>query len=170
MWFTALLPILSSLIDKLFPDPEKAAAAKLELQVELDKAAADMATSQKEVITTEISSGSWASNWRAYLMMICISVVGYNWIIVSLLNAFLVPLGVPIVAVPVPPELWTVVGIGLGGYLGKETISNYSENKYNGTVDDKKFFDVLHAKLFKSGMTQEQVSILSEALKARDGD
>lgn len=169
MGFLALLPIFTTLIERLFPDKEKQDAAKLAMQQALNSAQAAQDAAKKDIITAEINSGSWASNWRAYLMMVCISIVGYNWIVVSLLNAVLAPLGTPITAVPVPPELWTLVTVGLGGYIGKETMTNYTQAKY-GDVNDKKFFDVLRAKIFKSGMSQDQVEALEEALKARDGN
>lgn len=175
-FLTLLLPVFNTLIDKIFTSKSDRDQAMLEMQRALNEANQELYKAQaveneakKEIITTEISQGSWASNWRAYLMMVCISIVAYNWIIVSLFNAVLSPLGCPIMAVPVPPELWTLVTVGLGGYIGKETISTYSHNKY-GPTNDKKFFDVLRSKIFKSGMTQEQVDALEQALKARDGE
>lgn len=168
-WLTALIPIFSTLIQRIIPDKAEQDKAMLEMQQALNEAQAKMTDAQKDVITTEMNQKSIASNWRAYLMMICIAIVGYNWIVVSLLNAFLKPLGFPIDAVAVPPELWTLVTVGLGGYLGRETISTYSANKY-GTIDDKKFYDILRQKVFTNGLTEQQVKDINAALKARDGD
>ncbi len=173
-FITLLAPIFGTLIERLFPDKAKQDEAKIamqqalnEAQIEADKAQAIRDTAKAGIITAEINAGGWASNWRAYLMMVCIAIVGYNWIVVSLLNAFLTHWGAPIHAVDVPTELWTLITIGLGGYIGKETMTNYTQAKY-GPVNDAKFFDVLRAKVFKSGMTQEQVAALEEALKVRD--
>lgn len=175
-----LMPIFQTLIDRIFPDKEKAAQASIEMQKALNEAQAEMYKAQavqdeakKDIITTEMNIG-WAGNWRAYLMMVCISIVAYNWIVVSLLNAFLAPLGVPITAVAVPPELWTLVTVGLGGYIGKETMQTYTTGKVEkarieNTPNDKKFYDIIRSKVFTSGMTQEQVDALQDALKARDG-
>lgn len=185
MGFSALIgllsPIFRDLIKRIFPDPEKQAKAQIELQKLLSEAQAEAYKAEaveneakKEIIITEIQS-NWAGQWRAYLMMICIAIVGYNWIIVSLLNAFLSPLGCPITPVPVPPELWTLVTVGLGGYIGKETMQTYSNNKLEqvkvtAQSNDEAFFDKLRKTLFKQGLTQEQVQVFNEALKARDGD
>lgn len=180
MDFLAILsPIFSKLIERLLPDQEKQNEAKIALQQALNEANAELYKAQavqdaakKDIIVAEIQSKSIASNWRAYLMLVCIGIVGYNWILVSFLNAFLHFAGVQIAAVPVPTELWTLVSIGLGGYIGKETISNYSQNKYQGASpqNDKVFFDILRKKIFKSGMTKEQVDALNQALEARDGE
>lgn len=181
MGFAALLPLImpffNTLIDKLFPDPEKAIEAKADLQkalndaqVEIDKAQATEEQAQKDIITTEMTQNSWASEWRAYMMMMCISMVGWDWIIVPLANAFLNPFHLGIQAVAVPPELWTLVTVGLGGYIGKETMSNYTQAKY-GAPDDDKFFAVLRQKGFNSGkLSQDQVNDIEAALKARDGE
>jgi hypothetical protein len=185
MGFSALIgllsPIFTDLIKRIFPDPEKQAEANIELQtligeaqVEAYKAEAAENEAKKDIITTEMHT-NWAGQWRAYLMMICIAIVGYNWIIVSLLNAFLSPLGFPITSVQVPPELWTLVTVGLGGYIGKETVQSYSNNKLEQTkvlsaANDAAFFAKLRNTMFKQGLTQEQVEVFNEALKARDGE
>lgn len=174
---STLAPIFQTLVERIFPDKEKQDAANLAIQqalnqaqAESDKAYADQMASQKDVIVAETNSQSWAArNWRPYLMMMCIAIVGYNWILVGLLNALLSFAHTSIVAVAIPPELWTLVTVGLGGYIGKETISTYSQAKY-GPANDKAFFDTLRQKVFKSGMTQSQVDAIEDALKARDNN
>lgn len=175
MGFAAILgllaPIFSSIITRVFPDPEKQAEAQIELQkllgqaqAEAYKADAVAMETKKEVLVTEMSQGGWASQWRSYLMMACISIVAYNWVIVSFLNAFLRPMGVPIDAVAVPPELWTLITVGLGGYLTKETMNSYSQGKVEiakslnpaPVVNEAMLARALRKNLFKDGMTQEQ--------------
>ena len=164
-------PIFNTLIERLFPDPEKKQEAELAMQqamnaaqAEADKAYAAQIEAQRDVIVAEANSQSWAArNWRPYLMMMCIAIVGYNWIAVGFLNAILYFAHTQITAMPIPPELWTLVTVGLGGYIGKETISTYSENKYKFNED--KYFSVLR-KLFPNGMSQSQVDILNQAKDA----
>lgn len=159
-----LSPIFGTLVDRLFPDKVKADEAKLAIQQELNKAAAIQAQAeaqqiqaQSEVIKAEVNSDSWAAkNWRPYMMLVCVAIVANNWILSPLLNA----VGLHIIPTPIPPELWTLVTVGLGGYIGKETISKYSENKYK--FNDDRYFQVVK-KLFPNGMTQQQVDILNEA-------
>lgn len=172
-FLTLLLPLFSNIIEKIFPDPVKAAEAQAEMrklineaQIEASKAEAIKDTNKKEIITAEINQGGTGS-WRANLMMICIYIVGFDWIVAPTLNAFLAPLGYPIMALPVPTELWTLVTVGLGGYLGKESISNYTANKY-AAPNDKAFFDKLRKDIFIHGMTDKQVDSLNEALAERE--
>lgn len=183
MGFGAILgllsPIFSDLIKRVFPDPEKQAEAQYKLQELLNQAQIEASKfdtafieSKKEVITAEMNQGGWASQWRSYLMLTCISIVAYNWVVVSFLNAFLRPMGVPIDPVSVPPELWTLVTVGLGGYLTKETMSTYSQGKVekaraenSSSIDEDKLAKALRKNLFKDGMTQSQWEAIVKSAK-----
>ncbi len=164
MSFALLLPIFSTLIDRFFPNKEKADEAKLAMQKAMNEAqaaqaAADAAKveSQSKVIVAEATSQSYAArNWRPHLMYTLMLIVLYNWFLAGILRTF----GADITLVPVPTELWTLLSVGLGGYIGKDAITAYSAAKFN----NEKYFSVLKAKLFKQGMTQEQVDILNEAV------
>jgi len=174
-----LMPIFNTFIERVFPDKAKQDEARIEMQkvlaaaqVEAYKAEAIENQAKKDIIVTELGT-SWAGNWRAYLMLVCISIVAYNWVIVSFLNAFLGHLGFPITSVPVPTELWTLITVGLGGYIGKETMKTYSDAKVEkarieNPPNDKAFFDVITSKMYKAGITQEQVNVFNEALAARN--
>lgn len=185
MGFAAIIgllgPIFTDLIKRVFPDPEKQAEAELKLQellsqaqVEAYKYDAVAMEAKKEVITTEMNTGGWAGQWRSYLMMTCISIVAYNWVIVSLLNAFLKPLGFPIESVAVPAELWTLVTVGLGGYLTKETMNTYAQGKVEKAkaenpapiIDEDVLANALRSTVFTKGMTQKQWDAIKNAAKS----
>ena len=69
--------------------------------------------------------------------------------------------GLDIPALPIPSEYWTVLSIGLGGYIGVDGIKTYSQAKFNSD----RFFSVLRERLFTSGLTQEQVDEINRALE-----
>lgn len=171
-------PIFTNLITRIFPDPEKAAKAQIEMQrllseaqQEAYKAEAAAMDAKKEIITAEMNQGGWASQWRSYLMLVCISIVAYNWVIASFLNAFLRPLGLPVDVLPVPPELWTLVTVGLGGYLTRETVKTYSSAKVDKAkaenpvpvIDEAALAASLRKSIFKNGMTEEQWTAIQKA-------
>ena len=164
MNFLTLLPIFNTLIDRLFPDKEKAAAAQLEMQKVLNEAIALQAQadaakieSQSKVIVAEANSQSYAArNWRPHLMYCLMATYPVNWVLFPILRAC----GVDIPALPIPSEYWTVLSIGLGGYIGVEGIKTYSNAKFN----DKKYFDTVKTE-FPEGMTQKQVDTFNRAVK-----
>ncbi len=164
MNFLALLPIFSTLIDRIFPDKEKQAQANIELQkvlveaqAEQDKAEAAKLESRSKVIVAEAQSHSYAArNWRPHLMYCLMLTYPVNWVIFPILRA----MGLDIPSLPIPTEYWTVLSIGLGGYIGVDGIKSYAAAKFN----NQKFFDSLRAKIFKQGLSQEQVDAINEAL------
>lgn len=67
------------------------------------------------------------------------------------------------VAAPVVANIFS----GLGSYLSDKR--DYKLEKAR-IVNDKAFYDTLRTGLFKQGMTDEQVKVFQEALKARDNN
>lgn len=164
MNFLAFLPMLNTLIDRIIPDKAKQDEAKIELakiaaQSDAQKATADAAKmeSQSKVIVAEATSQSYAArNWRPHLMYCLMLTYPMNYIIFPLLRA--AHLDIP--ALPIPAEYWTVLSIGLGGYIGVEGVKSYTKAKF----DNEKYFKVLRDKLFKDGITQTQVDVLNDAV------
>lgn len=164
MNFLALLPLFQTLANRLFPDKEKADAAKAEMQkilnqaqADADKAEAAKMESQSKVIVAEAQGQSYAArNWRPHLMYTLMLIVSYNWLAAGLLRSF----GIPVEIMPVPSEIWTLLSIGLGGYIGKDVVSSYSNAKFN----NDKFFAHMR-QLFPKGMSTDQVNVINESLK-----
>ena len=165
MNFALLLPILGNLIDRIFPDKEKADQAKVEMQQQINEANAELyraeaakMESKSKVVVAEANSTSYAArNWRPHLMYCLMATYPVNWILFPILRAF----GLDIPALPIPSEYWTVLSIGLGGYIGVDGIKTYSQAKFNSA----RFFSVLRERLFTSGLTQEQVDEINRALE-----
>ena len=84
----ALIPMLGTLIDKFFPDPQAAAAAKVQVMEmaqrgELAQLDADlkMATGQMEVNKVEAASGSmFVSGWRPFIGWTCGAAFAFKFI------------------------------------------------------------------------------------------
>lgn len=89
MAIAALLPILGSVLDKVFPDANAAADAKLKVMEMAQKgelAALDadvkLAMGQLEVNKAEAASGNkYASSWRPTIGYICAAGLGYNFLV-----------------------------------------------------------------------------------------
>ena len=176
-----LAPIFSDLIKRIFPDPEKQAEAlakleelSLQAQTEAYKAEAIENEAKKEIITAEMQQLSWFSDWRAKLMTMCTAMIGFNWILVPILNAILYFLGTQITPIVIPSEAWVLLNVGLGGYIGEKTMATYQQGKVDKAKAENPINEAVLAKelrktLFKNGMTQEQWdAIRAAADKAND--
>lgn len=182
-WITMLVPLFSSLIERIFPDKEKQDQAKLEMQRILNDAAAKQAESEARiieastsVIKAETESDSWmAKNWRPFLMFVIMSLIVYNWMLAPILQS----IGLKIMITPVPQDMWTLLTVGLGGYVfgksGEKMMGLYADAKKDvaqsntqtevAKFDNDRFYNVLKSKVFKQGLSQDQVDAINEALK-----
>lgn len=115
----AALRIGSQVIERLWPDPteqEKAKLALLQLQQEgsLREIEASM-----QVVVAEAKSEHWlTSTWRPILML-CFGAVVVNNLILAPYIAMVFSLDVRL---DLPPEVWELLNLGIGGYLAGRTI------------------------------------------------
>ena len=107
-------PSISKVIEKVIPDADKRAEldreiklAMLEQQDEFNKTAAD-------IVLAEAKSEFWlTANWRPLLMIIIIGIVAWNYLFVGIALTF----GVDVMPLDLPDQLWTLLQIGVGGYV-----------------------------------------------------
>jgi len=132
MW-TAIIPLLGSILDKLFPDPQAAAEAKVRVMEMAQRgelaaldAEAKIATAQIATNTAEASSGNvYASSWRPTIGYICAIGLFYNFVGYPLLQWAVVVFGWSVT----PPALLSshlmelVMGmLGLAGFRTYEKV------------------------------------------------
>jgi hypothetical protein len=123
---SSILTIGTSIIDRLFPDPTAAAAAKLELlkmqqagefkQIDAD---VQLAVAQMQTNTAEAQSGSaYAAGWRPSIGYICAAALGWNFIGYPVTGYVLAVMKIAYAAPPMldtGPLLTLVLGmLGLG--------------------------------------------------------
>lgn len=102
------------IIDKLIPDKKAADKAKLKL-LELEQSGElKIIETQGKTIRAEVTSDSWmARNWRPIIMLLFGIILANNYIFSPWLNA----LGLTAVSLPIPDRMWSLLEIGLGGYI-----------------------------------------------------
>lgn len=105
---TALTPVVGKLIDRVFPDEEAAAKAKLELlKLQQEGELADL-EARAQIIATEAGSEHWlTANWRPLVMVTFAGLVVAHWL------GFTAE-GLSEVVVM---QLLTIVQVGIGGYV-----------------------------------------------------
>lgn len=132
MSIAALIPILGTVLDKIFPDKQAADAAKLRLfelqqQGELAElnASTDIAKAQAEVNKAEAQSdGAYKGGWRPAIGYVCAAAMGYSYIVYPLL-VFVMSYWMPDVSPPDPvmdDYMWQLVSgmLGLGALRSAE--------------------------------------------------
>ncbi len=109
-----LLAGIFGVVDKAVEDKDQAAAIKSRLQEmvlagqmkEIEQAAA--------IIVAEAKGESWLQrNWRPMLMCLFGLIIANNYVVVPWLSLF----GRPSVMLDIPPDMWDLLKLGIGGYV-----------------------------------------------------
>jgi len=110
----ALFDIGGKLIDRLWPDPAQRDAAKLELLKMEQAGELKELDAAMSVIVAEAQSDHWVvSAWRPITMLVFVAIVANNYLLYPYISLFwqAAPL------LELPPDLWDLIKIGLGGYV-----------------------------------------------------
>lgn len=107
-------------------------------------------------------------------MTMCTVMIGFNWIIVPVLNSVLYFLGTQIEPNAIPAEAWVLLNVGLGGYIGERTMATYQQGrvdkaKAENPINEDVLAAELRRTLFKQGMTQEQWEAIRNAADKANG-
>lgn len=115
---TAALDIGGKIIDRLWPDPTQAAAAKLELIKLQQSGELAQITGQININTEEAKSSSlFVSGWRPFIGWVCGSGCAWNWVGLPVSTFVMTAVGHPVVLRPADlsemmPLLVGMLGIG----------------------------------------------------------
>ena len=105
---TAVLDIGGKVIDKLWPDKDKADSAKLQLFEMAQKGELAEFAGRVEIVKTEAASSHWlAANWRPIIMLTFGALIVARWFGWS----------APNLSEAEYLKLWSIVEFGLGGYV-----------------------------------------------------
>lgn len=91
--------------------------------LELEKLNTEVTKYQSNIIVAEAQSGSWlVRSWRPMLMCVFGGIIIYDLIAVPLF-------GLPVVGDTkvVPPEIWSILKIGIGGYIGGRSLEKIAD-------------------------------------------
>jgi len=110
----AAITLGTTLIERLFPDPEQRDRAKLEL-LSLEQAGdlKELDASMQVLIAEASSSNVLASSWRPITMLTFVLIIANNYILYPYLSLFWPDAP----KLELPPDLWDLLKIGLGGYV-----------------------------------------------------
>lgn len=103
---SSIVDLVKTGIDKVFPDAGE--SQKRDIQGFLGAL-----SGQVKVLTAELSGNTLQRSWRPILMLSITAILVNNYILVPYLSLF----GVPATVLEFPDELWSLLKIGVGGYV-----------------------------------------------------
>lgn len=120
---TIMLGIGNKVIDRLWPDPAQAAAAKLELFKLQQSGELAVITGQMEINKAEAANPSvFVSGWRPFIGWVCGAACAWNWIGLPMAKALAVYHQVPFALSAADLSEMMPVLIGLLGLGGLRTV------------------------------------------------
>ncbi len=120
-FITGIIKPVTTLIDNLHTSD----AERMQLQNEINKVIYQlqekvlsyetrMMESQASIIAAEAKGSSWMQrNWRPIIMFMFGFIIAWNYIISPMFGLLVLPL---------PDQIWTLIQIGLGGYIGGRSL------------------------------------------------
>lgn len=118
-----ILKPASDIIDELHTSKEEKLEAQLKIQALVLQASAAADEQAKSVIIAEATGESWLQrNWRPLLMTEFGVIIGWNYLFSPLATFVSSWFGGPTFPMlEIVPEFWTLLTIGLGGYIAART-------------------------------------------------
>jgi hypothetical protein len=124
-WWTAIVAPVANLfnsalgiVDKMVPDKDLATKLKAALSQELMRIThnefIELMKSQTSIILAEAKGGWLQRNWRPMLMALFGVIIANNYIVHPYLQLFAPGKSL---ALTLPPEMWSLLKIGIGGYV-----------------------------------------------------
>jgi hypothetical protein len=110
----AILGLVPSILDKVIPDPVERDKAKLEFLKQQQSGLLTELQGQIDIIQTEAKSEHWlTANWRPLTMLTFVVIIANNYILYPYLSLFWPDAP----QLSIPPDMWDLLKIGLGGYV-----------------------------------------------------
>lgn len=138
-----LLGPITEIIGRVVPDPNKQAEIRSELLKATMNADSEFYKAAGSIITSEAQGESWMQrNWRPITMLTFVFIVGNNYVLVPYVTWFSEMLFAKgwidtVVAVPlleVPDGLWTLLQIGIGGYITSRGVEKVTRSVQEGGI------------------------------------
>ena len=111
----SLIPSIGRSIEKIIPDKDMARRLTHEIEALVLGLQGGIIAAKQAIIVAEAQGGSWIQRtWRPITMLTFVFIIANNYIIVPSAQAF----GAPVPTLAIPPGMWGLLTVVLGGYLG----------------------------------------------------
>jgi len=128
-----LAKMLFSTIDKAIPDKDLAERLKFQLNEQLLKSSTEELKAAAAIVEAEAKSNWFVSSWRPLLMYVLIFILVWNYILGPIIKIILGS----VITFELPGDVWTLLQIGLGGYVVGRSGESIARTLANKTVTNK---------------------------------
>ena len=128
-----LAKILFSTVEKAIPDKDLQEKLKVQLQTQLLQSHTQELQAASRIIEAEAKAGWFASSWRPLLMYVLIFILVWNYVLGPVILFFFKAS----ITIQLPGDVWTLLQIGLGGYVVGRSAESVARTMANRPVVNK---------------------------------
>ena len=115
----AILGPVTGIIDKAVPDADLRRRLKQDIRARLIEQESALTAAARDVLVAEARGESWLQrNWRPLTMLTFAAIIANNYLFAPYVQAF----GGVAVVLDIPPGMWQMLSLGLGGYVIGRTL------------------------------------------------
>ena len=123
-----LVGAVGGIIDDLHTSDEEKAAARLAVLQATTAFEIEFTKAQRDVVVAEVKGESFIQRaWRPVTMLTFVAIIANNYIVVP----YAVSFGLDVPMLEIPPGMWGLLTVGIGGYIGART---YEKKLKNGNA------------------------------------
>ncbi len=109
-----IIKSVGDVITHILPDGDERKKLQAEVTTAILNHSKDLAAAQRDIIVAEAQGESWLQrNWRPILMLTVVAILANNYILVPYATLWTDR----IVVLDLPPELFGLLTVGVGGYV-----------------------------------------------------
>ena len=134
-----LIPSIGKSIEKFVPDKDLAKQLSHEIEVLVIGVQSGLIQAKASIIIAEAKGASWIQrSWRPLTMLTFVAIIANNYIIVPYAVAIIgldpVTGASPLPMLDIPPGMWSLLTVGIGGYIGARSYEKGLKIKTNSNV------------------------------------
>ena len=130
-----LAKILFTTIEKSIPDKDLQEKLKAQLNQQLLQSSTQELKAAASIVEAEAKAGWFTASWRPLLMYVLIFILIWNYILGPIVKFFFSAA----ITIELPGDVWTLLQIGLGGYVvgrSGESIAKSLANRSTTTKEE----------------------------------
>ena len=126
-----LAKILFNTIEKSVPDKDLQEKLKAQLQTQLLQSNTAELQAAAKIVEAEAKAGWFSASWRPLLMYVLIFILVWNYVLGPVILFFFKAS----ITITLPGDVWTLLQIGLGGYVVGRSAESVARTMANRPVN-----------------------------------
>jgi hypothetical protein len=123
--FPGMISSVTGLASKFIADKDLKTKLESAIKEKMLEHEVQFVSYQRDIITAEAKSqSSLARNWRPITMLVFVAIIFNNYLVYPYIQLF----GGTAVQLPIPDDMWSLLKLGIGGYIAGRSVEKGIES------------------------------------------